>query len=63
MVRGAKTNHTPASLTAIWAVTQAEAKSVAEQLVEVGFFEARGSEYWVPFLYRNALELVQDTDE
>ncbi len=36
-------------------------------LVEVGFFERRGSrdipDYWIPFLYREALELTQGAAE
>jgi hypothetical protein len=40
-----------------------EARALAEQLVEVGFFERRGTKqdpaYWVPFLYRDALQMVQ----
>lgn len=50
----------------IWECDQAEAIGVADQLVEVGFFERRqaGGEtvYWVPFLYRDALSLVQGTE-
>ncbi len=39
----------------------------AHELVTAGFFEKRGtrdaSEYWVPFLYRDALEMVQGAAE
>ena len=62
-LKQAKTEHTPESLSAIWKVDQDEAKRRAEYLREVGLFELRGSHssarYWVPFLYRDALELVQ----
>jgi hypothetical protein len=38
-------------------------REVVEELVRVGFFELRGTKakpvYWVPFLYRDALNLVQ----
>ena len=37
--------------------------AVARKMVEVGFFEERGDkddpEFWVPFLYRDALQLIQ----
>jgi hypothetical protein len=58
-----KTQQYPATLAQIWKVDDAEAATLADQLVEVGFFERRGSKdepaYWVPFLYRDALSLVQ----
>ncbi len=58
-----KTSQRLDSLTKIWKLTAAEAAALAEQLVEVGFFQKRGAkedpEYWVPFLYRPALDLVQ----
>jgi hypothetical protein len=41
--------------------------SWAQQLIEVGFFEARGSKdkptFWVPFLYRDALSMSQGSAE
>ncbi len=62
-LRGEKTGHTIKSLSKIWNVTTVEATNIAQQLVEVGFFEQRGvkddPEFWVPFLYRDSLELVQ----
>ena len=47
----------------IWKVEEQEAELIANSLVDVGFFERVASleklEYWVPFLYRDVLELVQ----
>jgi hypothetical protein len=58
-----KTAHSPATLAPIWGCNEAKARQLAEELVDIGFFERRGSKqdpvYWVPFLYRPALELVQ----
>jgi hypothetical protein len=38
-------------------------RQIAMNLVEVGFFEKRGTkmdpDWWVPFLYRPALDMVQ----
>ncbi len=66
-LRGAKTLQTPGTLARIWGDGAEEAQALAGQLVEVGFFERRGSrekpQYWVPFLYRDALELVQGLAE
>jgi len=60
-----KTLHTLNSLASIWMVSPDKASEYAKQLVEVGFFEQRGTredlKYWVPFLYRDALDLVQGT--
>lgn len=63
-LRKAKTEHTPDSLAALWHVTPQEARLCAEGLREIGLFELRGPanaapRYWVPFLYRDALDLVQ----
>ncbi|MDE2773297.1 MAG: hypothetical protein OXI46_06270 [Gemmatimonadota bacterium] len=64
-LRGEKTRQTGSSLAALWECTEAEAHQIARTAVEVGFFEARGDknspDYWVPFLYRDALGLVQGT--
>lgn len=62
-LRGEKTAHSIDSLARLWQLSPDDAMQVAQQLVEVGFFELRGTkdapEYWVPFLYRDALDLVQ----
>ena len=62
-----KTLQKPASLATLWQVGEIRAIALAEQLVEVGFFQRRGSkeapEYWVPFLYRPALSMVQGAAE
>lgn len=58
-----KSEQSIASLSKIWSVDQEKAKIVASRLCEIGFFETRGTKekpsYWVPFLYRHALNLVQ----
>jgi hypothetical protein len=62
-LEGEKAQQTPATLAKIWRVPVADAQAKAEKLAEVGFFQKRGSKeeplYWVPFLYRDALKLVQ----
>ncbi len=62
-LEGEKTQQTPSSLAKIWRVSDAEAGTRAEKLADVGFFQRRGSKeqpvFWVPFLYRDALNLVQ----
>ena len=58
-----KSQQYPATLAKIWRTDEGAAVGMADQLVEVGFFERRGTKdepaYWVPFLYRDALNLVQ----
>ncbi|HEY1474011.1 MAG TPA: hypothetical protein VGF53_08010 [Pseudolabrys sp.] len=65
--KGEKTEHTVASLAALWKVPNVVALSKAEELVEIGFFQKRGSReaptFWVPFLYRDALEMIQGKAE
>ena len=66
-LEGEKTQQTPASLAKIWRLSEVETLSKAEELAEAGFFEKRGSKdqpiFWVPFLYRDALNLVQGQAE
>lgn len=55
------------SLASIWECEKPKAEEVAEQLFDLGFFERRGNRetrsYWVPFIYRDALDLVQGKAE
>jgi len=64
---GERTLHTLATLSAIWSVSIDEAARRASELAIIGFFEVRGTKqspsFWVPFLYRDALDLVQGTAE
>ncbi|WP_306368600.1 P-loop ATPase, Sll1717 family [Nocardiopsis sp. CC223A] len=67
MLEGQKTNHSTQSLSTIWREPEEKARDIALRIVEIGFFEKRGTfikpEFWVPFLYRPALNLVQGTAE
>lgn len=62
-LEGEKTDQDPASLAAVWGCSEEQAAERAYTLVEIGFFEQRGTNaeprFWVPFLYRDALEMVQ----
>lgn len=62
-LRGERTSQQPNTLAGIWKIDEAASRLLAERLIDAGFFEARGSrenpEYWVPFLYRDALNLIQ----
>jgi len=64
---GEKAEQNPESLATIWGMTREAAIEKANTLVGLGFFQARGSRqeptYWVPFLYRDALHLVQGKAE
>jgi hypothetical protein len=66
-LEGEKTQQTPATLSKIWRVSEPEALARAEKLTDVGFFQKRGSKeqplFWVPFLYRDALKMVQGQAE
>lgn len=64
-LEGQKTEQRPDTLANIWQVPGDEARKIADELVEVGFFERKKDSqesnypYKVPFLYRPALEMVQ----
>lgn len=66
-LRDQKAEQTPDSLRELWSVDEAAAVGKAKELVELGFFEPRGTKeqptFWVPFLYRDALDLVQGKAE
>jgi hypothetical protein len=60
-----KTQQNKYSLAKLWKIAPEKAGEVADKLVEAGFFERRGTKespnYWVPFLYREALDMIQGT--
>lgn len=62
-LRGEKTQHSVSTLAAIWKLSSEKTLNVSRMLTEVGFLEQRGDKedpiFWVPFLYRDALDLVQ----
>jgi hypothetical protein len=64
---GEKTEQTLGSLAALWQLSPDEAAAQANRLVEVGFFQPRGSKdaptFWVPFLFRDGLSMSQGLAE
>lgn len=62
-LEGQKTQQSLQSLMTLWRCNKSKAEVISEKLCEVGFFERRGTKdsptYWVPFLYRDALQMVQ----
>ena len=64
---GQKTEQTLESLSDLWGLSNKSALAKAKELVELGLFEQRGTKdqptFWVPFLYRDALNLVQGRAE
>ncbi|MBS0239824.1 MAG: hypothetical protein JSR89_15505 [Proteobacteria bacterium] len=66
-LRSKRSEHDIKSLAEIWQRSASEAKETAERLVSVGFFERRKASdtttYWVPFIYRPYLNLIQGRAE
>ena len=59
-LNGEKTEQTVDSLAELWEMNRDQAVAQAQRLVEIGFFELRGSQtFWVPFLFRDALSMSQ----
>ena len=60
---GQKAEQTPESLASLWSGTRDDAIAQATKLAALGYFEQRGTKaeptFWVPFLYRDALNSVQ----
>ncbi len=62
-LEGEKTEQRIETLAAIWATSIDQAKADIKRLCDIGFFEERGdkqnSRYWVPFIYRAELKMIQ----
>ncbi len=58
-LEGEKTEQSVASLAKAWRVQPDTARDLGQKLAEVGFFESRADTFWVPFLYRDALSMIQ----
>lgn len=62
-LEGQKAEQSLESLTALWQSTPDVVIAQADRLISVGFFEKRerkgATSYWIPFIYRGALKLVQ----
>ena len=58
-MEGQKATQNVANLATIWELSEVETARVAEELVGVGFFEQRLADFWVPFIYRPALGILQ----
>ena len=62
-----RTEQTVASLCKIWDTDREAAQQLADELVQVGFFQEHGAQrdptFWVPFLYRDSLEMVEGVAE
>jgi len=67
LLESQKSHQNATSLAIIWSVNEEEARTVAGRLVEIGFFEQHGDQnaptFWVPFIYRPPLRLVQGSAE
>jgi hypothetical protein len=63
-LEGKRTQQSIDALAEVWSTTLDETQKIAAALVECGFFEPRGGkQYWVPFLYRPCLSMVQGSEE
>jgi hypothetical protein len=62
-LEGQKAEQSIESLQRIWGTIEQEGQFIAERLASVGFFEKRERKgavsWWIPFLYRGALKLIQ----
>lgn len=62
-LEGQKTQQTAKTLAKIWGVSESRALADAEKLTKIGFFEKRSIDdqptFWVPFIYRDALNMIQ----
>lgn len=66
-LRGEKAENSRGSLRKIWGTDDFETSEAISGLVDIGIFEERGSKvepkYWVPFLYRPGLGLIQGSSD
>ena len=62
LLRGGKCEQNITTLSESWRQSPEDAQIIADQLTATGFFELRTEKdfpYWIPFLYRDALDLIQ----
>jgi energy-coupling factor transporter ATP-binding protein EcfA2 len=66
-LEGQKAEQTVETLASLWKCSTEEAQAAVTRLVDIGFFEKRGSgdssTLWIPFIYRPALKIVQGSAE
>ncbi|WP_454676251.1 P-loop ATPase, Sll1717 family [Achromobacter marplatensis] len=64
---GEKAEQSIGTLSLLWKTDDEQTSQIAKRLSDIGFFEIRGTKdepsYWVPFIYRSALNLVQGKAE
>lgn len=62
-----KAEQTISTLSHLWKTNPEQTSQIAKRLSDIGFFEVRGTKddpsFWVPFIYRSALNLVQGKAE
>ncbi|HKJ42800.1 MAG TPA: hypothetical protein VKA27_11955, partial [Sunxiuqinia sp.] len=62
-LEGQKTEQKIKTLSNIWNLDVEQTNNIAKKLSEIGFFEEKGEihsiRYWIPFIYRNELKLIQ----
>ena len=66
-LKSGKTSYSLKDLSIIFAISQKETKPIVDRLCEIGFFRIKKTKietkevvtYWLPFLYRDAMEAVQ----
>jgi 3-deoxy-D-manno-octulosonate 8-phosphate phosphatase KdsC-like HAD superfamily phosphatase len=60
-LKGDRSNQSVQSLAKIWQLTPEEVLRITDKLVDIGFFEKRGTReqpiFWIPYLYHAALEI------
>mgnify|MGYP001202336831 CR=1 FL=1 len=66
-LEGGKAEQTIITLSHLWKTEPELTSVVAKRLSDIGFFEVRGTKdepsFWVPFIYRSALNLIQGKAE
>lgn len=67
LLEGEKTEQQLTTLSSIWTTSQEDTLEIAKRLIDIGFFELKGDKrnprYWVPFIYRGELKMIQGKAE
>lgn len=62
-LNGEKAELSVVRLMELWEISKKEVESICNELCQIGFFEKKGERkqptYWVPFVYRDALDLIR----
>ena len=63
-LRGGKSKQNLSSLSSLWDCSESDAEKIADKIAMTGFWKKEKKEqptYWIQFIFRDALDIIQGT--